>query len=41
MTVKVNDLVLFPRHAGTAVKVEGEEVLVLDEEEIFAIIEGN
>jgi chaperonin GroES len=40
MTVKVNDLVLFPRHAGTVVKVEGEEVLVLDEEEIFAIIEG-
>ena len=41
MTVKVNDLVLFPRHAGTAVKVEDEEVLVLDEEEIFAIIEEN
>ena len=41
MTVRVNDLVLFPRHAGTTVKVEGEEVLVLDEEEIFAIIEGN
>ena len=41
MTVQVNDLVLFPRHAGTVVKVEGEEVLVLDEEEIFAIIEGN
>jgi chaperonin GroES len=39
MTVKLNDRVLFARQAGTAVKVEGEEVLVLDEEEIFAVIE--
>jgi chaperonin GroES len=39
MTVKLNDRVLFAQQAGTAVKVEGEEVLVLDEEEIFAVIE--
>jgi chaperonin GroES len=38
MTVQVNDQVLFGKHAGQAVKIDGEEVLVLREEEIFAII---
>ena len=39
MTVNVNDRVLFGKFAGQAVKVEGEEVLVLREEEIYAVIE--
>jgi len=39
MTVNVNDKVLFGKFAGQAVKVEGEEVLVLREEEIYAVIE--
>ena len=39
MSVKINDRVLFGKHAGQVVKIEGEEVLVLNEEEIFAVIE--
>jgi chaperonin GroES len=39
MSVNVNDKVLFGKYAGQVVKVEGEEVLVLKEEEIYAVIE--
>lgn len=38
MTLKVNDTVLFAKHSGQPVKIEGEELLVLKEEEIFAVI---
>lgn len=41
MSVNINDRVLFPKHAGQNVKVNGEEVLVLEEEEIFAVLEEN
>ena len=41
MSVKVDDKVMFGKHAGQIVKVEGQEVLVLKEEEIFAVIEEN
>lgn len=37
-TVKENDRVLFTSYAGTEVKVEGEEYLILSEDEILAII---
>jgi chaperonin GroES len=39
MSVNINDRVLFGKFAGQAVKIKGEEVLVLREEEIFAVIE--
>ena len=39
MTVKVSDKVLFGKFAGQAVKIKGEEVLILTEEEIYGIIE--
>ena len=39
MTVAVNDKVLFGKFAGQAVKIKGEEVLILNEEEIYAVIE--
>jgi len=38
--VKVNDRVLFTSYAGNAVKLEGEEYLVMREEDVLAIIEG-
>lgn len=41
MSVKENDRVLFGKHAGQTVKINGEEVLVLTEEEIYAVIEEN
>lgn len=39
MSVKENDKVLFGKHAGQQVKIKGEEVLILTEEEIYAVIE--
>ena len=38
--VKVGDKVLFGKYSGTEVKVEGEEVLVMREDDIMGIIEG-
>ena len=40
MTVSVGDRVLFGKFAGQAVKINGEEVVILNEEEIYGIIEG-
>jgi chaperonin GroES len=40
LDVKVNDRVLFGKYAGTQIKVDGEDLLVLKEEEIFAVIEN-
>ena len=37
--VKAGDKVLFGKYAGQAVKVDGEELLVIREDEILAIIE--
>jgi len=37
--VKVGDTVLFGKYAGQSVKVNGEEVLVVREEEILAVIQ--
>jgi len=39
LDVKVGDRVLFGKYAGTEVKVDGEELLVMREEDIMAIIE--
>jgi chaperonin GroES len=39
LTVKVDDRVLFSKFAGQTVKIEGEDVLILKEEELFAIVE--
>ena len=40
MGVKAGDKVLFGKYSGTEVKVEGEELLVMREEDLMAIIEG-
>jgi chaperonin GroES len=37
--VKVGDKVLFGKYAGQAVKVDGEELLVIREDEILAVIQ--
>ena len=39
MAVKVGDKVLFGKYSGTEVKVDGEELLVMREEDIVAVIE--
>lgn len=38
MTVKENDRVMFPLHAGTELEVEGETVILIKENELLAII---
>jgi chaperonin GroES len=40
LDVKVGDNVLFGKYSGTEVKVDGEELLVMREEDIMAVIEG-
>ncbi|MBO8433754.1 MAG: co-chaperone GroES [Tyzzerella sp.] len=39
MTVKVGDKVIYTKYAGTEVKFEGEEYIVLRQNDILAIIE--
>jgi chaperonin GroES len=38
MTVKVGDLVLYGKYAGTEIQVEGKDLLIMRESDIFAII---
>jgi chaperonin GroES len=38
LKVKVGDKVLFGKYSGTEVKVDGKEVLVIREDDIFAIL---
>ncbi|HPE79354.1 MAG: co-chaperone GroES [Sedimenticolaceae bacterium] len=40
MDVKVGDTVLFGKYSGTEVKINGQEVLVMREEDIMGVIEG-
>jgi len=40
MDVKVGDKVLFGKYSGTEVKVDGQELLVMREEDIMAVIEA-
>jgi chaperonin GroES len=39
LQVKAGDRVLFAKYAGTEVKIEGEEHLILSEDEILGILE--
>lgn len=40
LDVKVGDKVLFGKYAGTEIKVDGEEVLIMREDDIIGVIEG-
>jgi len=40
LDVKVGDRVLFGKYSGTEVKVDGEDLLVMREDDIMAVIEG-
>ena len=39
LDINVGDKILFGKYSGTEVKVEGEELLVMREEDIMAVIE--
>ncbi len=40
LDVKVGNKVLFGQYSGSTVKVDGEELLIMKESEIFAVIES-
>ncbi len=40
LDLKVGDKVLFGKYSGTEVKVDGDELLVMREDDIMAVIEG-
>ncbi len=37
--VKVNDRIIFSKYAGTEVKIEGEDLLIMREEDILGVVE--
>ena len=40
MTVKEGDQILFAKYSGTEIKLDGEEYLILREDEVLAVTEG-
>ena len=41
LAVKEGDRVLFGKYAGSEIKIDGEELLILKEDEIFGILSGS
>lgn len=39
LDLKVGDKVLFGKYSGTTIKVEGEELLVMSEDDVIAVVE--
>ena len=40
LDVKAGDLILFGKYSGQEIKLEGDEYLIMREDEVLAIIEG-
>jgi chaperonin GroES len=40
LDVKAGDKVLFGKYAGTEIKIDGEELLILREDDVLGVIEG-
>ncbi len=40
MDVKTGDIILFGKYSGTEIKLDGEEYLIMREEEVLGVIEG-
>jgi len=40
LDVKIGDQVLFGKYSGTEVKIDGDELLVMREEDVMAVLEG-
>ena len=41
LDVKPGDKVLFGKYSGQTVKVDGDELLVMKEDDLFAVVEGS
>ena len=40
MTVKVGDTVLFGKYSGTDIKLDGDDLMIMKEEDVLGIIEN-
>jgi chaperonin GroES len=40
LDVKAGDQILFGKYAGTEIKLDGEELIIMREDDILAVIEG-
>jgi chaperonin GroES len=40
LDIKVGDKILFGKYSGTEVKVDGDDLVVMREEDVMAVIEG-
>jgi chaperonin GroES len=40
MGVKTGDKVIFNKYAGTEIKIDGDELLIMREDDILAVIEA-
>ena len=40
LDVKVGDKIIFGQYGGSTVKLDGDELLILSESEIFGVVEG-
>jgi len=40
LDVKVGDLILFGKYSGTEIKLDGEEYVIIREEEVLGVLEG-
>ena len=41
LDVKAGDLILFGKYSGQEIKLEGEEYIIMREDEVLAVIDGN
>jgi chaperonin GroES len=41
MDVKVGDVILFAKYAGTEIKLDGKKLLIFKEGDVLAIVEGD
>ena len=39
LAVKVGDKIVFGQYAGSSVKLDGEELLIMNESEVFGVVE--
>ena len=40
LDVKADDLILFGKYAGTEIKIDGDELIIMREDDILAVIES-
>ena len=40
LDIKVGDTVLFGKYSGTEIKIEGQDYLILREDEVLGVVEG-